>query len=120
LHAVALEKRIAREASEIEPLGRVAVIRCAAWREHLVPVTVDLAPECGSPCGVERVDRTVARPQPLPKRDRARLVVAFEEMAGVLVVDVPGDQRRVFAIALRNRADKVAGKAPVVRARRRI
>src|SRR5690606_8517693 len=100
LHAVALEKRIAREASEIEPLGRVAVIRCAAWRQSLVSVTVGPAPDWGSPCGIGWFDRTVAPPQPLPNRVRSRLVVAFEEMAGVLVVDVPADERRMFAIAL--------------------
>ena len=70
----------------------------------LIPVAISLAPECGAPGVVERVERLVACLQPAAKAFDGCRREALGDMAGIFVVDMPHRQRRVVAISRGQRA----------------
>ena len=108
LGPVAREQLVAREAVEVEQLGRVAERRRGAWRHDLLERVVSLRPERRAPGAVELLDRAVPRGEPLTERRRRHVAVAVAHVASVLVVHVPQLEGRMPRVPLHQSGDQLS------------
>ena len=120
LLGVDLEQLVGAVPPEVERMRRVHEIRHAARRQHFAEVAIALRPHRGSPRVVQRVDRAVARAQPLLEL-AGRLVAEVDlpvlvsdmphpdgGMPGVALGQLGGDRQGMLAVDVRGRGELVA------------
>ncbi len=115
LHLLALVRRarVRDEALEVEHERRTVKPRRRPCQVDLLPVGVPLAPEPRAPPLVERVERSVLRLEPPPKRGAAALAVALFVLVVELVVDLPADDVGAVCVVLAELLDDAPRQPPV-------
>jgi hypothetical protein len=109
---VELEHRIGGVALEVESVRWVGGEWRLAGREDLVERAVDLRPERGSPCGVQRLDGAVPVLEPRPEGVSGVVGVVVVDVCAVLVVDVPHDDGGMLGVSGGEGGDELADEAP--------
>src|SRR5258706_7282864 len=63
----AIQPRVRGEARPVQFLSRVGLSRRTAGWMNLLPISIDLTPECRTPCEVKFIERTITFLQPIAK-----------------------------------------------------
>ena len=116
LHAVVAHDFVGSEAAVVQPVRRMRFGHGRDRRIDLVEAAVLHAPEHRAPCGIQRVDAFVARPQPLAKALRGRVGIADHRMVATeFVIGLPVRDGGMPAIPLGDRGTDFRGRLEVRR-----